>query len=144
MLENVQRRCTKMVPALRNMPYHERLRALGLPTLAYRRRRADMVQVYRIMHGIDNVDASKFFSAAQTHNTRGHNKKIFKKRTRLRLRGEFFSQRTVNDWNSLPPDLAEAKTLNEFKSLLNKHWSNLPCKFDDWSDKSRGAIIDFV
>ena len=53
-IENVQRRATKMLPELRDMSYENRLRALGLPTLYYRRDRADMLQLFKIMawHGV--------------------------------------------------------------------------------------------
>ena len=43
------------------MDYSERLKALGLPTLEYRRERADMVEVYKILHDIDKVDKSRLF-----------------------------------------------------------------------------------
>ena len=38
-LESVQRRATKLVQSLRNLSYKERLMALNLPTLTYRRKR---------------------------------------------------------------------------------------------------------
>ncbi|XP_072039474.1 uncharacterized protein [Amphiura filiformis] len=52
-IEKVQRRATKMIPSFRELPYEMRLRRLNLPTLAYRRLRGDMIQVYKIMHGIN-------------------------------------------------------------------------------------------
>ena len=55
-LEKVQRRATKLVKNLRDMAYPARLRALDLPTLVYRRKRADMLQMYRIITGVDNLD----------------------------------------------------------------------------------------
>lgn len=36
-VENVHRRTSKLVPALKNLNYEEQLKKLGLPTLAYRR-----------------------------------------------------------------------------------------------------------
>ena len=51
MLENVQRRATQLVPELKELNYEERLRTLKLPTLAYRRLRGDLIEVYKIMSG---------------------------------------------------------------------------------------------
>ena len=42
--------------------YPERLKRLGLPTLEYRRERADMVEVYKIMNDIDLANMDKLFS----------------------------------------------------------------------------------
>ena len=48
-IEIIQRIATKLVPQLRTITYTERLRQLKLPTLVYRRRRADMLQTYTII-----------------------------------------------------------------------------------------------
>ncbi len=42
-IENVQRRATRLVNGLKDMSYEQRLKKLGLPSLEYRRERADMV-----------------------------------------------------------------------------------------------------
>jgi hypothetical protein len=36
---------------MKNLSYPERLKKLGLPTLAYRRIRGDMIEVYKIIKG---------------------------------------------------------------------------------------------
>ena len=46
MIENIQRRTTKLVPELKNFEYGDRLRALKLPSLYYRRARGDMIETY--------------------------------------------------------------------------------------------------
>ena len=51
-LEKVQRRATKLVTSLRDMSYQQRLQALDLPSLVYRRYRGDMIEVYKFIHGI--------------------------------------------------------------------------------------------
>ena len=51
-LENIQRRATKELPSMRDLSYIERLKLLKLPTLAYRRLRGDMIEVYKIIHNI--------------------------------------------------------------------------------------------
>ena len=60
-LEKVQRRATKLVPRIKDLPYPSRLKVLQLPTLIYRRMRADMLQVYRILTGMDKVEVNRFF-----------------------------------------------------------------------------------
>ena len=47
LLEGVQRRATKMVPEMKNYDYANRLKKLALPSLAYRRKRGDMIEVYK-------------------------------------------------------------------------------------------------
>ena len=63
-IENVQRRGTRLVKSLKGLPYQERLKVLGLPTLENRRDREDLIQVhvYKILHNIDKVDKEKLFT----------------------------------------------------------------------------------
>ena len=50
-LEKVQMRATKMVKSVCKLSYSDRLRALGLPTLVYRRLRGDMIEVHKLVTG---------------------------------------------------------------------------------------------
>ena len=128
-IENVQRRATRLVKSIRHLSYEERLRALGLTSLEYRRERADMIQVYKIMHGIDKIDKDKFFTMHTYAATRGHSLKLFKRRSRLLVRANSFSHRVVDNWNSLTEDIVNAPSLNAFKSRLNRFWREHPNKF---------------
>ena len=60
-IETVQRRATKMVPDLRNVDYSQRLKILKLRSMQYRLRRGDMIQVYKILKGLDCVPSEMFF-----------------------------------------------------------------------------------
>ena len=60
-LENAQRRATRLIPELRGLTYQERLIELNLPTLHYRRKRFDIFQVFKIIHKIDDIDMNVFF-----------------------------------------------------------------------------------
>ena len=44
------------------------------------------------------------------------------KRASKQARIQSFSIRTVNYWTSLPPEVVQAKSINQFKNLLDKHW----------------------
>ena len=118
----VQRRATKLIPSLATLSYGDRLRALKLPSLQYRMRRGDMIQTYKIIHGIDIVNKDMFFSAVTVEATRGHKFKLFQKRSRLNVRANAFGNRVVPDWNSLPSDVVNAISVNSFKSKLDKFW----------------------
>ena len=45
MIENIQRRATKLIPGLSDLSYEDRLHRLKLPSLSYRRSRGDMIEV---------------------------------------------------------------------------------------------------
>ena len=128
-LENVQRRATRLLPNIRNLSYQQRLKTLGLPTLQYRRLRADMVGVYRVLNDIDSVDKKKRLFHIKESNTRGHSLKIFKARCRTNIRKYSFSQRVVSVWNSLLPNVINVQNVNSFKHELNKFWYNKQVNF---------------
>ena len=52
MIENVQCRSTKLIPGFKALSYEERLQKFKLPTLKYPRLRGDMIEVYKILHGV--------------------------------------------------------------------------------------------
>ena len=129
-LERVQRRATKLVPGLKNLPYITRLQRLNLPTLKYRRRRADMLETYRIMtnqHSITGhchchlCPTKQLLELSSNTNTRGHQ---FKLKTQIAtgVRKHFFSTRVTSDWNKLNEATVSSENINCFKSSLEKEW----------------------
>jgi hypothetical protein len=77
------------------------MRRLCLPSFEHRRSRGDMIDMYKYMHGLYDVDRPHF-ELATHRDTRGHSLKVNKGHCRLNVRSNFFSQRVVNLWNSLP------------------------------------------
>ena len=127
-LEKVQRRATRLVPGMKGMSYTERLKELNLQSLKYRRKRSDVLQCYRILSQIDQVDESHFFTLRQDERTRSNGRKIYKSQCRTKTRSNVFSQRVVDRWNALPSDTVSASTINCFKSRLGKAWTHDPDK----------------
>ena len=77
MIENVQRRSTKLIPGFKTLSYKERLQKLKLPTLKYRRLRWDMIEVYKILHGVyDERVTSELFNIKDQARTRGHSLRL--------------------------------------------------------------------
>ena len=102
LLENCQRRATKLVREVKDEDYDTRLEYLNLPKLEDRRTRGDMILTYRILTGEEGIDYEKFFKLENSHHdTRGHSRKIFKTREHLNVRRNFFSWRVIEKWNKL-------------------------------------------
>ena len=118
-MEKVQRRATRMMGGLNGYSYEERLEIVNLLSLEMRRLRSDLIEVFKIMNGFEGLSVEEFFELSDVVRTRGHSKKIYKLRSRLDVRKYFFTQRIVEEWNNLPPEVVESKTINEFKSKID-------------------------
>ncbi len=91
-IENVQRRATKLVPGLFDLSYQERLKLLNLPSLAYRRIRGDMIEVFKLVHPELGYDASlEPLLPLNTRTSRGNKFKLFHRRARIDIRKYSFS-----------------------------------------------------
>ena len=123
MIENLQRRATRLVPGLRELSYEERLKKLRLPTLTYRRLRGDMIEVFKILKNYYYFDSKIIFKMREGV-TRGNNLKIYKERSRLNIRKYSFANRVVEHWNSLPDSVVNATSIPAFERRLDKFWKD--------------------
>ena len=90
---------------------------LNLSTLDYRRKRY-IIQVFKIIHKIDDIDMNKFFTFTDNSQLRGHNLKLNKPRVNKSIRLNSFAMRTIPVWNNLPSEIVNSKT------VLDKLWKN--------------------
>ena len=118
-MEKVQRRATKMVYGFGNLKYEERLERLNLFLLQYRRMRGDMIEPYKIISGLEDVNSSQFF--ASMDNLCGYNLKVYTEHLRKVIHEEIFLM-VINQRNGLSEEVVKAKTLNSFKNSLEKYW----------------------
>ena len=118
-IERVPRRATRLVFKPNTLNYSERMRFLHLPSLKFRRIRGHLIQVYKIMNGMDNVDWHDFFENAAVNITRRSKNKLFVKFSRTNKRKNTFSNRDVPTWNALADITKSALTLTAFKKLLD-------------------------
>ena len=119
LLERVQRRATRMVPKLKKLPYSERLKKMNLPRLYDRRIRGDMIETYKIVSGVENLNSRRLFQMS-TFQGRSHSKKLYPKYARLNLRKHWFTQRVIAKWNSLSQDEVVANKTSSFKARYDK------------------------
>lgn len=118
-IEDVQRRFSKRLANLDNVPYVNRLEMLCLDSLEVRRIKHDLVMCYKILHKLVCIDSSNFFIIVELNRTRGHNYKMYKQQCRLDVRKYSFAYRVVDIWNNLPYDVVNASSINCFKKRLD-------------------------
>ena len=131
-LENVQVRATKLVDGLSNMDYPDRLKRLNLPTLAYRRRRGDMIETYKHFNTYDKSTITTTFHPRE-RTSRQHNFQLHLPKTKDGTRGiqtNSFYHRVASTWNCLPMKVVDSKDINTFKNSLDEFWHDDPTKFD--------------
>ena len=100
LIEGVQRRFTRMIPELKSLPYEARLKRLNLTTLEIRRIRGDLIEVYKMLNGLEKINPDSMFTRFTYNNTRCHTMKLEKKHVHLDSRKYFFTQRVIDYWNA--------------------------------------------
>jgi ribonucleases P/MRP protein subunit RPP40 len=111
----VQRRVTKLEPSMRKCSYEERLKFFKLTTLVTRRIRGNLIEVFKILKGHEDVNAQKFFELSNLC-TRGHSLKLFKMGYNLDYRKFTFTHRIMEIWNIPDEYTVVCDSLNGFKS----------------------------
>ena len=132
LIENVQRRATKQIPGLSNLSYPERLKKLKLPTLAYRRARGDMIQVFKMTSKMGGYDKSlPNLLTPNDNELRGPSQKLFTNGSNKDVRKYFFSNRIVNIWNSLPEWVISSADVYKFENNLDYFWQDEELLYDN-------------
>ncbi|XP_065672152.1 uncharacterized protein LOC136089977 [Hydra vulgaris] len=80
-LKRVQHRVTRMIKNLRSLLYEDRLQILGLTTLSERRKRVDLIQIFKIFNEIKAVDLLN--KPVFSKSCRGHSRKYSREQTKL-------------------------------------------------------------
>ena len=128
-LEAVQRRATKMIPNLKDKKYPERLRLLKLPSIKYRQLRGDLIQSFKIITNIDNVNCSDFFKIRDSSNTRNSYLKLYKEYAKTLPRTNFLPNRINTVWNNLSLHTKSSNNVQQFKNRVDLELSSLHYDF---------------
>ena len=104
LLENVRRWFTKLIDGMYGLSYEQCLLELDMTSLQVRRMRGDLIQVFKMVKGIDNVCLNDFFTMCNT-NLRRHDLKFYKQRFLSNTGKISFTSRVVDAWNRLPDDM---------------------------------------
>ena len=116
----------KMVYGLRATTYAGKLKELGLTTSAARREHADIIQVWKHVHGQNPGGKDLFKMASEQHmRSSRHTSKpwnICNAVSKLEVRKNFFTPRSIKIWNMLPHAVQDAGDLNSFKNKYDQHF----------------------
>ena len=107
-----------MAPELRELTYEDRLKEMNITTLEKRRERGDLINVYKMVTGMDR--SGKDLLRRDTDTTRGHNKKLKKEHCKRDIKKYSFPHRAVSKWNELDEEIVNADSVHGFKARLNK------------------------
>ncbi|CAM4560969.1 unnamed protein product [Lepidochelys olivacea] len=75
-LEQVQRRATRMIRGMENLPYERRLKELGLFSLTKRRLRGDRIVLYKYIRGTNTGEGEELFKLRTNVDTRTNGYKL--------------------------------------------------------------------
>ena len=98
-----------------------------MQNLRDRRVRGDLIQQYKIMHSFDKVNWYREQNFMPSINSggpataiRGHGLRLRPEKKHLGLRDNFFTNRVCDTWNKLDTNCVYAKSINQFKNLVDK------------------------
>ncbi len=86
----------------------------------------DLIQVFKILKGKDNMVAEKYFTLDNSNYTRGNGYKSIGKRFQSNKAKHFFLSRVVNVWNKLPSSVIDCTSVEVFESRLDKYLASNP------------------
>ena len=111
-----------MMPGLRNEPYEERLKKLKLFSLEKRRLRGDLIEVFKILNGFENINVENLFDIEREGITRANGWKIKGKHFTSDTGKYFFTNRVIDHWNKLPARVVNSNTILTFKKRLDEYF----------------------
>ena len=124
-IESVQRHFTRCIVGMKDFDYEKRMRVMNLPSLEYRRKRGDMIEVYKMTHDKYDPLTTKKLLTINQNNTRSHNYKLIKPRVNTKQFQHFFTNRIINSWNNLPDVTVNAGSLNCFKNYIDNNFKDI-------------------
>ena len=119
LLEQTQRRATRLGYGIRRPSYAERLTIMNLEPISTRLRKVDLITTYKILRSKFNVDLSYIYRLQSDSRLRGHPWGLNHQTYASKCRQFFLSNRIFSEWNSLDPTTVAAPTVNIFKKEIN-------------------------
>jgi len=91
---------------------------LNADTLEIRRRKIDLIMLFKITHNLGALDFCIFLGLTDYTSTKGHNYKLVKPICNNNGRQFSFACRPIDAWNDLPVNVVNVLSHSRFKNLL--------------------------
>ena len=125
LLEKVQIKAVNLVTGMKGLTYEDKCKELGLETLEQRRTKQDILQTYKIIHGVDKVEHERLFQL--TGPTLGRQTRftadplnIVVERANLDIRKNSYTIRAAEHWNRLDSDMKSSNSVLTLKGKLTQ------------------------
>ena len=143
-IETVQRRATRNPFGLAKLQYEERLKILSLTLLKDRRLRGYLIEMHKKTSSLESINWVKplnlrknVYISGPAANERGNSLNLRRESYSSRIRNSFcswatvrhnfFVNRVVKTWNSLPNDIVTSPSLNSFKLAIDWQFKKIDC-----------------
>ena len=121
LLESVQRSMTRYILNLHDISYTERSFNLNILPLSYRREIADLLFIFKQLHGVSNVNYNDEITF-----TVSNNDCVTLRRSHVRTESylSMYFNRIVHLWNVLPESTRSCLNFTSFKASVTKFYQN--------------------
>ena len=107
-----------MIENLQFLSYDERLKALNLFSLQYRRDRGQVIETFKFF--INSPDTARnLFSFPESSRTRGHRLKLERWPFRTEVGRNYITNKVVHIWNALSEAAIDSSSVAAFKRILD-------------------------
>ena len=118
-IEDVLRRFMKRLPDMASLFYEQSLLLLNTTTLEHAKVDADLLFVFRKIHGLHSVDLNIIGLQLFPNNERSGCCRLLQPRPITKSVGNFFLFKSARLWNSLSDDISLSSYLRQLKSSLH-------------------------
>ena len=123
-IEKVQQKFTKFAMQKCNIPftnYNDRLTKLNIKSLYHRRIIFDLIQFYKIINGVSDINFNDYFTfKSHQYNLRRNSRQV---QSNFNFKNQKFDQcfflRIVKYWNALPEDVVVAPSIEVFRRRVH-------------------------
>ncbi len=122
-IEKVQKYALKVCMKSWDSSYADLLNATSLPSMQSRRLQVSLCHLYKIVHGLTDFPNAPTTRQEFYYNSRSSTTEaIMVPHFRTSSHQHSFFPLTICEWNKLPKEITECKTLGSFKSSLSKYY----------------------